>query len=124
MTQATHTHHAIDYIEFSVTDMTEAQRFYGAAFGWTFNDYGPAYSGIVSGDREMGGLAVVDAVTTGGPLVVLYSNDLQSTLAKVIEAGGRISKETFDFPGGQRFQFQDPSGNELAAWTLVGQQPG
>lgn len=115
-----HTHHTIDYIEFSVTNMDEAQRFYGAAFGWTFNDYGPGYAGIVRGDGEAGGMAVVDAVVTGGPLVVLYSSDLESTLAKVIEAGGRISKEIFDFPGGRRFQFVDPSGNELAAWTLAG----
>lgn len=113
-----HTHHGIDYIEFRVTDMSEAQRFYGAAFGWTFKDYGPAYAGIVSGDTEMGGFMVAPEVVTGGPLVVLFSNDLDASLASVRDAGGQIVKEPFDFPGGRRFHFTDPAGNELAVWAF------
>jgi len=113
-----HTHHAIDYIELSVTDVAEAKRFYGAAFGWQFNDYGPDYAGIQGDSREMGGLAKSDSVQPGGPLVVLYSEDLEASVTAVKEAGGQIVKEIFEFPGGRRFQFSDPAGNELAVWTV------
>ena len=114
-----HRHHAIDYIEFSVTDMIEAQRFYGAAFGWTFNDYGPEYAGIEGDGREMGGLRIESELHSGGPLVVLYSDDLESSLANVLEAGGEVLEEPYDFPGGRRFHFIDPSGNELAVWSVA-----
>ena len=118
MSQESLTHHAIDYIEFTVTDMAEAKRFYAAAFGWTFNDYGPGYAGIrKEGGGEYGGLALAPEASTGGPLVILYSSDLETSLARVREAGGRIVKEPFSFPGGRRFHFQDPSGNELAVWS-------
>ncbi len=112
-----HVHHAIDYVEFQVTDLPAAKRFYGAAFGWSFNDYGPGYAGIVGPEREVGGLAVADEVTTGGPLVVLFSENLEGSVAAVRDAGGTITKEPFSFPGGRRFHFRDPSGNELAVWS-------
>lgn len=112
-----HSHHEIDYIEFSVRDTAESKRFYGAAFGWHFTDYGPDYVGIHGQDREQGGFRRVDSVPEGGPLVVLYSNDLDATLAAVKAAGGRIVEETFAFPGGRRFHFADPSGNVLAVWS-------
>ncbi len=113
------THHTIDYIEFSVTDMAEAQRFYNAAFGWEFTDYGPDYAGIrkPGGEGEVGGLNVTETVATGGPLVILYSEDLKATLQAVRGAGGQIVTEPFEFPGGRRFHFTDPSGNELAVWS-------
>ena len=114
---AQHTHHAINYIEFSVTDMAEAKRFYAEAFGWEFNEYGPGYAGIRSGEGEAGGLSLVDEVVRGGPLVVLYSSELDDTLARVESAGGRIVKPPFEFPGGRRFEFLDPSGNQLAVWS-------
>jgi len=117
--EATHRHHAIDYIEISVRDVAAAKRFYGAAVGWQFNDYGPGYAGIRGADREMGGLALADNVATGGPLVVLYSRDLDATLAAVRAAGGEITKNPFTFPGGRRFHFRDPSGNELAVWSAA-----
>jgi hypothetical protein len=110
-------HHTINYIEFSVTDMAEAKRFYTDAFGWSFNDYGPDYAGIREGDGEAGGLRLMDEVTRGGPLVILYSNDLEATLQSVRDAGGEIVVEPFEFPGGRRFHFTDPSGNELAVWS-------
>jgi uncharacterized protein len=116
---ATHTHHAIDYIEISVRDVTAAKRFYAAAFGWQFNDYGPSYAGIRGVDREMGGLTQTDNVATGGPLVVLFSKDLDATLAAVRAAGGEIVKKPFSFPGGRRFHFRDPSGNELGVWSAA-----
>lgn len=111
-----HRHHAIDYIELTVTDVAEAKRFYGAAFGWQFADYGPDYAGIQGDGREVGGFRR-GAVVPGGPLVVLFSRDLNATLAAVTAAGGRIAQPPFDFPGGRRFHFTDPSGNELAVWS-------
>jgi hypothetical protein len=113
-----HIHHAINYIEFGVTDMARSKRFYEVAFGWGFTDYGPEYAGIQKeGGGEAGGLRLEPEVSTGGPLVILYSNDLDATLTAVREAGGRITTEPFDFPGGRRFHFEDPSGNELAVWS-------
>jgi predicted enzyme related to lactoylglutathione lyase len=110
-------HHAINYIEISVTNMAEAKRFYGTAFQWEFNDYGPDYAGIRKGEGEAGGLRLEDEVITGGPLVILYSNNLEATLAAVSDAGGSITTEPFSFPGGRRFHFRDPAGNELAVWS-------
>jgi len=115
------THHAIDYVEFTVRDLGAAKRFYAAAFGWQFNDYGPEYAGIKGRDCEVGGLHQTPQVRTGGPLVVLYSKDLDESLEAVRAAGGKIVREPFDFPGGRRFQFTDPSGNELGVWS---QAPG
>ncbi len=112
-----HRHHAIDYIELTVLDMAEAQRFYGEAFGWTFRDYGPDYAGIKGGGGEVGGLRRDAEVKQGGPLVVLYSTDLEASVRAVQAAGGRIVQEPFEFPGGRRFHFRDPSGNELAVWS-------
>jgi len=112
-----HTHHAIDYVEFLVRDTEASKRFYAAAFGWTFADYGPDYVGIHGLEREQGGLRRADRVPKGGPLVVLYSADLETTYAAVKAAGGRIVQEIFAFPGGRRFHFADPSGNELAVWS-------
>jgi len=114
-----HVHHGIDYIEIHVTDLSGAKAFYAAAFGWEFNDYGPDYAGIrrPGGEGEMGGLAPVDAVRAGGPLVILYSLDLEASAMAVLEAGGAVTVDIFEFPGGRRFQFTDPSGNELAVWS-------
>jgi pimeloyl-ACP methyl ester carboxylesterase/predicted enzyme related to lactoylglutathione lyase len=119
MSHPSHIHHAIDYIELAVTDMAEARRFYAAAFGWEFNEYGPEYTGIKKkqGEGEVGGMRLESEVTTGGPLVILYSAELDASFEQVKEAGGRITKEPFSFPGGRRFQFLDPSGNELAVWS-------
>ena len=113
--------HTIDYIEIYITDMACAKDFYGKTFGWDFTDYSEGYVGIKKNDtQEMGGFALVDQVTKGGNLVVLYSNDIDSTLKSVADNGGKISKEMFSFPGGKRFHFEDPSGNELAVWTKLG----
>lgn len=113
-----HVHHTIDYIEFAVTDMAESKRFYTAAFGWEFTDYGPEYAGIRKGDGEAGGFRLQsEAPAGGGPLVILYSRDLEATLAGVRGAGGRVTTEPFAFPGGRRFHFADPNGYELAVWS-------
>jgi hypothetical protein len=112
-----HLHHRIDYIEFMVHDLAVAKQFYADAFGWTFTDYGSGYAGIQGTDHEVGGLSQSDAVRPGSPLVILYSTDLEQSLAAVRAAGGTIVREIFAFPGGRRFHFSDPSGNELAIWS-------
>jgi predicted enzyme related to lactoylglutathione lyase len=114
-----HTHHAIDYVEFTVRDMNQSQAFYAEAFGWSFTDYGPDYAGIKGKDGEVGGFRVDRDVKAGGPLIVLYSDDLAASVAAVRRAGGRIVKPPFSFPGGRRFHFADPSGNELAVWSAA-----
>ena len=106
----------IDYVELTVKDIAEAKEFYGAVFGWTFQDWGPDYASFSDG-RLSGGFTVVEDVRAGGPLVVVYVADLESLVSQVEESGGKIVREVFDFPGGRRFHFADPSGNELAAWS-------
>ena len=124
----THTHRiprSIDYVELPVTDMQAARDFYGAAFGWSFTSYGEGYSGIrtsaeADGD-EAGGLSLAESASgggsRGGPFVLLFSDDLDATLAAVTAAGGEIVNGPYDFPGGRRFHFVDPSGNELGVWA-------
>jgi len=112
-----HAHHAIDYVEIPVTDLDAAKRFYAAAFGWSLADYGPDYAGIQGDGKEMGGLRRDDRVAPGGPLVILYSEDLDRSAAAVTAAGGTIVTPAYDFPGGRRFHFADPAGNELAVWS-------
>jgi len=118
---SSHRHHAIDYVELTVTDLEQTKRFYAAAFGWNFNDYGPEYAGIQSpqggSGTEVGGLRLARDVRPGGPLVLLFSADLDQTLSAVRDAGGRVVNGPYEFPGGRRFHFQDPSGNELGVWA-------
>ena len=106
----------IDYVEFGATDIEATKRFYSAVFGWEFTDYGPDYTSFHDG-RLNGGFAKVENVTGGGPLVVVYALHLEAMLASVKTAGGKIFKEIFSFPGGRRFHFHDPNGNELAVWS-------
>jgi uncharacterized protein len=120
MAESTHRHHALDYIEIPAVDVAAAKQFYGSAFGWVFNDYGPDYAGIQDPARpraEVGGLAKADAVRPGGPLVLLFSDDLDASVEAVVGAGGRIVNGPYEFPGGRRFHFTDPSGNELGVWA-------
>ena len=116
-------HHTIDYIELGVSDLAAAKSFYGQAFGWEFNDYGPNYSGIrdPAGDGEVGGLNPAGPTGPGGSLVLLYSDDLDATVAAVEAAGGTITEAPYDFPGGRRFLFADPSGNVLGVWASAGE---
>lgn len=106
----------IDYVEFVVTDIARAKEFYGNAFGWTFTDYGPSYCEFSDGNMK-GGFELGDAVKSGGPLVILYGEDLENIRSGVEAAGGTIVKPVFEFPGGRRFHFTDPDGYELAVWT-------
>jgi len=112
-----HTHHSIDYVEIQVADVAGAKEFFAAAFGWTFNDYGPDYAGIVAadGDGEAGGLTRGDQQGRS-PLVLLTSDDLAASEAAVRDAGGEVVEGPFDYPGGRRFHFRDPSGNVLGVF--------
>ena len=112
-----HAHHAIDYVEIGVTDIDVAKAFYTSAFGWSLVDYGPDYAGIQGDGREMGGLRRDSEVRAGGPLVILYSEDLEGSAGAVTAAGGTILEPIYAFPGGRRFHFADPAGNELAVWS-------
>jgi uncharacterized protein len=113
-----HHHHGIDYVELTVTDLAEAQRFYAEAFGWEFTDYGPQYAGIRGAAGEVGGLRLdIEPPTAGGPLVLIFSADLDRTVAAVEAAGGRVTEGPYAFPGGRRFHFRDPSGNGLGVWS-------
>ena len=106
----------IDYIEFPATDVAAARAFYERVFGWKFTDYGPDYTSFEDG-RLSGGFARKDHVTRGGALVVIYAADLAAVEAQVKAAGGTIVRETFSFPGGRRFHFTDPAGNEVSVWS-------
>lgn len=108
-------HEQIQYIEFLSEDIARARNFYSACFGWTFKDYGPDYTAF-EGEYVDGGFATGKPVR-GSVLVILYSEDLKKTRNKVLEAGGKIVRDIFTFPGGRRFQFLDPDGNELAVWS-------
>lgn len=106
----------IDYVEIPVTDMDTSKLFYTSAFGWTFKDYGPTYASFFDG-RLGGGLTQVESMSSGGVLIVIYAVDLEIALRRIKSAGGQIVKEIFTFPGGRRFHFSDPSGNEMAIWS-------
>lgn len=118
VTGMTNIHHTIDYIELPAVDLPSARAFYEKAFGWQFNEYGPEYAGIRSstGDGEVGGLDGT-AGERRTPLVLLYSDDLDASLAAVKAAGGTLVQGPYEFPGGRRFHFTDPSGTELGVWT-------
>jgi len=108
----------IDYVEFGVADIARSKAFYGAAFGWTFTDYGPEYCEFSDG-RMKGGFTTLTPPRPGGPLVVLYGDDLADLLRRVEAAGGTIARPIFEFPGGRRFHFLDPDGYELAVWSVA-----
>lgn len=108
----------IDYIEFPATDIAQVKKFYREVFGWTFEDYGPHYTSFYDG-RLGGGFRAAGEEIAGGPLVVIYATDLAAMEKKITASGGKIVRETFSFPGGRRFHFTDPSGNELAVWSDV-----
>lgn len=113
------THHRLDYIELGAPDLPAAKAFYADVFGWSFLDYGPAYAAIAGpdGSGELGGLDAGTTPSQGGPLVLLYSDDLVATEAAIVAAGGSITTPAYDFPGGRRLGFADPVGNHLGVWT-------
>ena len=113
------THEKINYVEYPAKDIGATKHFFETAFGWTFADYGPDYAAF--SDQGLDGgfykSALVSTSAKGAALIVFYSEDLASTQRKVEQAGGVISKAIFAFPGGRRFHFTEPSGNEFAVWS-------
>src|ERR1700730_7998582 len=106
----------IDYVEIPVNDIPRTKQFYGEVFGWKFEDYGPDYTSFFDG-RLGGGFNLEKPAPAHGLLLVIYASDLSTSQQKVKSAGGVIVKDTFSFPGGRRFHFADPNGNELAVWS-------
>lgn len=104
----------INYVEFGATDLEAMKEFYGDVFGWTFTDYGPTY--VEFSNSHLKGGFTTDSSVGKGALVVLYHSNLEEIRDTVTEHGGEIVQEIFSFPGGRRFHFADPSGNELAVW--------
>jgi len=112
-------HNRIDYIEFGAGDvaaLSSATRFYSSAFGWNYKSWGNSYSDTADSGVASGLNADSDH-RPEKPLVVIYSDSLESARANVIKAGGKLTRDIFSFPGGRRFQFADPTGNELAVWS-------
>ena len=112
-------HEKLNYAEYPTRDLTATKAFFESAFGWSFEDYGPDYAAF-SDEGLDGGFfksELVARVDTGSALLIFYSERLEETLAKVTAAGGRIIRPIFTFPGGRRFHFTEPSGNEFAVWA-------
>ena len=116
----------VNYIEIAVKDLVATKKFFSSVFGWSFTDYGPAYASFSRRDAGIDGGFYVSAEATPRPppgsqapvLVVLYAEDLEGLRARVRASSGRLAERgIFDFPGGRRFHFFDPSGNEYAAWS-------
>lgn len=113
------THEKINYVEFPAKDLEVVKAFFKAAFAWKFTDFGPDYTAF-SGEGLDGGFFKSDltsSTATGSALIVFYSNNLEETLLKIENASGKIVKPIFSFPGGHRFHFTDPNGNEYAVWS-------
>lgn len=110
-------HHKINYVELKATDLSAMKSFYGSVFGWTFQDWGPDYVSFEGAGID-GGFERVDSQPSGtGALVIIFSEDLDKSYEAIQAAGAEIATPPFDFPGGSRFHFRDPAGNELAVWT-------
>jgi uncharacterized protein len=112
-------HEKLNYVEFPSRDLASTKAFFTKAFGWAFEDYGSEYTAFSDVGLD-GGFFLSDKVSSaeaGAALVIFYSEHLEETQAKVEAAGGVISTPTFSFPGGRRFHFTEPSGNEFAVWS-------
>lgn len=106
----------INYVEFKAKNLDEIKLFYSKAFGWKFTDYGPTYVAFSESGLE-GGFELSEDPIINGALIVLYHQDLNTIKEQIEKSGGVISEDIFSFPGGRRFHFKDPSGNELAVWS-------
>jgi len=112
-------HGSINYIEFAAKDIPATKAFFRQVFEWEFEDYGDEYAAFTAKGLT-GGFYAADmssSSSNGGALMVFYSNDLESTLSAVQQANGQINRDIFSFPGGRRFHFIEPSGNEMAVWS-------
>ena len=106
----------INYVEFKAKDLETIKQFYSDCLGWEFTDYGPTYVAFSNSGLE-GGFEKSEKPVTNGALIVLYHEHLEKAQEQIMQSNGRISKDIFSFPGGRRFHFIDPAGNELAIWS-------
>ena len=114
-------HEKINYVEFPAKDLQATKNFFTQVFGWLFEDFGPEYTAF-SNQGIDGGFFSSDlesSTRNGGALIVFYSQDIEATQDKIEQAGGVIIKPIFSFPGGRRFHFAEPSGNEFAVWSDI-----
>lgn len=112
-------HEKINYVELPAKDIVATKSFFTSVFGWSFTDYGPDYTAFADEGLD-GGLFqsnLIASAETGSALIVFYSNNLESTRIKIEKYGGSVIKPKFSFPGGRRFHFGDPNGNEFAVWS-------
>mgnify|MGYP003391229386 FL=1 len=109
----------INYIELPAKDLAATKVFFQSVFGWAFVDYGPEYTAFSDQGIDGGFFKseLASSPQNGAALVIIYSNQLEATLAKVEKAGGSIVRPIYSFPGGRRFHFTEPSGNEFAVWS-------
>src|ERR1019366_1825394 len=107
----------IIYVEFHASDLEKTKAFFEKVFGWAFTDYGPDYTSFTDGRLAGGFFTSPDAPTKMNPIVVIFAADLEDAAARVARAGGKIVKPSFEFPGGRRFHFTDPTGLELSVWS-------
>jgi predicted enzyme related to lactoylglutathione lyase len=114
-------HGKMNYVEFPSGDLVKTKQFFKNAFGWNFTDYGPEYTAFADEGLDGGFYLsnVISSTEKGAALIVFYSNQLEETALLIKNAGGVISKDIFDFPGGRRFHFTDPHGNEYAVWSDI-----
>lgn len=115
-------HEKINYLELPANNLAAVKAFFETTFQWQFTDYGPEYTAFSNAGLE-GGFFQADLKSTtqsGAALIVFYSQALEATEAKITAAGGKIVKSIFTFPGGRRFHFTDPCGNEYAVWSDLG----
>ncbi len=117
-------HEKINYVEFPAKDIGAAKSFFSDVFGWSFVDYGPEYAAFSDEGLDGGFFKSNLSISTdnGSALLVFYSKKLEQTQAKIENAGGSVIKSIFSFPGGRRFHFGDPNGNEYAVWSDVDAQ--
>ena len=111
-------HHKINYIEFAANDLQATKDFFNTVFGWEFKDYGPEYTAYEGRGIDCGFFQAPLASKTenGAALPVFFSENLEESERRIVRAGGKIVREIFSFPGGRRFEFTEPSGNQLAVW--------
>jgi len=113
-----HQHLKLNYVEFAARDLDATKQFFSRCFAWTFTDYGPDYAAFNNEGLDGGFYRAERSsrVENGGALLVFFSEDLDDTVAKVQAAGGTVIRPIYSFPGGRRFHFVEPSGNEFAVW--------
>jgi len=109
----------IDYLELPARDFDAVQAFYEKALAWSFTDYGAEYRAFSDGKIDGGFYKSEHTSSTqnGAALIIVYALDLEGTRDAITSSGGRVVKDIFAFPGGRRFHFADPHGNELAVWS-------